>query len=71
MRPAEVERALERLAALAATARTQLVDIRNQLGRARSILDEIRRLLGQDRGEDRRTLAEVTLGAEYAQGEKG
>ena len=71
MRPAEVERALERLAALAATARTQLVDIRNQLGRARSILGEIQRLLGQDRGEDRQTLAEGTLGAEYAQGEKG
>jgi hypothetical protein len=67
MRPVEVDRALERLSVAASTARAQLGDIRNQLGRARSILDEIRHLLGGDR----RTVTDSTLGASYAQGEKG
>jgi hypothetical protein len=68
MRPVEIERELERLSVDAATARAQLGELRNQLGRARSILDEIHRLLGSE-GNGRRSVPDSTPGTGHAQGE--
>jgi len=68
MRPVDLSHELERLAAFATTARAQIGEMRNQLGRARSILDEIRRLLGTEDG-GRRSVPDSTPGAGHAQGE--
>jgi hypothetical protein len=68
MRPVDIERELERLSIDASTARAQIGEMRNQLGRARTILDEIRRLLVIEE-EERRPVTDSTPGAGHAQGE--
>jgi hypothetical protein len=68
MRGAELTGELERLAAAAAAARAQLVDLREQLSQARAMIEDVRRILGD--GEDRSLEApDGTPGATGAQGE--